>query len=130
MGHSIRACQAAEAAADAAPAAGGDAQKGAAQWEDRFRRTGAFGGAVGLAVPLLGEPAESRGAGTAAGRHTAEQVISWLASNRLQARIEDAVITVMGGVAFIDYPYSPQACRSSNEIVLARVQQLLRSMPG
>ena len=126
MGHSIRACQAATSTATAGTSPADDVQ-GTAQWEGRFSQTGAFGGAVGAAVPLLGA---SLGAGTAgAGHHTAEDVMRWLASNRVQARLDGAVVVVMGGVAFVDAPYTPRACRSSNEIVLARVQQLLRSMP-
>lgn len=63
--------------------------------------------------------------------------MAWLHANRIAATLSKAgtgagagagIISVMGGVATIFPPYTPEACRSSNEIVLARVQDLVAAL--
>ena len=96
------------------------------RWERCFLETGAFGGR------LAGHTPADMPVDPAAQERAAERVIKWLASNRVESRLEEGTgtVVVMGGVASIDPPYTKHSCRSSNEIVLARVQQLVQAVPS
>lgn len=56
----------------------------------------------------------------------------WLAKNRVPVERADGrpnVLTVGGDVLTIEPPYNADCCMSTNEIILARVQALIKSMP-
>lgn len=58
------------------------------------------------------------------------EMIEWFALNRVvpvtQCSDNPAVLSVMG-VLFLEPPYDHECCRSSNEIILDRVQKLIRA---
>lgn len=58
-------------------------------------------------------------------------VKSWLLKNRLPVEVggsEDEVITVAGAL-IIQPPYEPENCISTNEIILGKIQGLIKNMP-
>lgn len=58
------------------------------------------------------------------------EMMEWFALNRVgpvtQCSDNPAVLSVMG-VLFLEPPYDPECCRCSNEIILDRVQKLIRA---
>lgn len=58
-----------------------------------------------------------------------EEMIEWLTLNRVpvsQCPDNEAVLSVMG-VLFLEPPYDSECCRCSNEIILDRVQKLIKA---
>ncbi|XP_022789427.1 gem-associated protein 6-like, partial [Stylophora pistillata] len=56
-------------------------------------------------------------------------LIEWLTKNRIpvtESSEDSGVLSVMG-VLFVEPPYDPESCRCSNEIVLDRIQKLIRA---
>lgn len=59
------------------------------------------------------------------------QLKEWLEKNRItveEVGVECEVLSVMG-VLFVDPPYDANCCRSSNEIILDRIQKLIGAKP-
>ena len=59
------------------------------------------------------------------------QLKEWLERNRIpvnEAGVESGVLSVMG-VLFVDPPYDVDCCRCNNEIILDRIQNLIRTKP-
>ena len=57
------------------------------------------------------------------------ELIEWLTRNRVPVKEcseNNAVLSVMG-VLFVEPPYGPECCRCSNEIILDRIQKLIRT---
>eukprot|EP00039_Didymoeca_costata_P015428 m.262588 g.262588 ORF g.262588 m.262588 type:complete len:182 (+) comp16222_c1_seq34:983-1528(+) len=59
------------------------------------------------------------------------RTLSWLQENRVDAAVEDdkETISIMKGVAWISPPYDYSCVRSENEMVLARVIELIKRTP-
>ncbi len=57
-----------------------------------------------------------------------ERVKSWLLKNRLPVREEENELHVCEALC-IEPPYTAENCRSTNEIILGRIQGLLQNMP-
>ncbi|EDO31592.1 predicted protein [Nematostella vectensis] len=55
-------------------------------------------------------------------------VVRWLEKNRLSVTVEDELVCVLG-VLCIEPPYNQESCRSSNVIILQRIQKLIQNMP-
>lgn len=56
-------------------------------------------------------------------------LIEWLTKNRIpvtESSEDNAVLSVMG-VLLVEPPYDPESCRCGNEIVLDRIQKLIRA---
>lgn len=61
-----------------------------------------------------------------------ERLQQWLEQNRVpvgKAENRPDVLTIGGDVLTIEPPYSVDSCLSTNEIILSRVQSLIKSMP-
>lgn len=58
------------------------------------------------------------------------ELMEWLTLNRVPVSSECSeghqVLSVMG-VLFVEPPYGPESCRCSNEIILDRIQKLIRA---
>lgn len=56
---------------------------------------------------------------------------SWLTKNRLPVQItgNNNEILSISDALFIEPPYGPGNCRSTNEIILGRIQGLIKNMP-
>ena len=57
------------------------------------------------------------------------ELIEWLTLNRVPATecSEDSAVLSVMGVLFVEPPYDPECCRCSNEIILDRVQKLIKA---
>ena len=57
------------------------------------------------------------------------ELVEWLTKNRIPvtASLEDSAILSVMGVLFVEPPYDPDCCRCSNEIILDRIQKLIRA---
>ena len=58
-----------------------------------------------------------------------EELIDWLTRNRVpvtECSDNSSMLSVMG-VLFVEPPYDPDCCRCSNEIILDRIQKLIRA---
>ncbi|KAM9313974.1 gem-associated protein 6-like [Pholidichthys leucotaenia] len=55
-----------------------------------------------------------------------ERVRSWLQENRVPVEEEGDELRVAGGVLTIGAPYGPEDCRCANQIILDRIQRLIR----
>ncbi|KAI8794362.1 gem-associated protein 6 [Biomphalaria glabrata] len=53
---------------------------------------------------------------------------SWLEQNRIPVSVSRDVITVADALT-IHPPYTPESCLGTNEIILARIQELIKNMP-
>ncbi|XP_031571470.1 gem-associated protein 6-like [Actinia tenebrosa] len=53
----------------------------------------------------------------------------WLKKNRIPVEGTDNGVLCVMGVLWIDSPYEADCCRCTNEIVLNRVQTLIRNLP-
>jgi len=61
-----------------------------------------------------------------------EHLRQWLSMNRVPVERADGrpdVLAIGGDVLTIEPPYNADCCVSTNEIILARVQSLIKSMP-
>lgn len=60
-----------------------------------------------------------------------ESLKLWLLKNRLPVSVsgEDSEILSIAEAVFIEPPYGANQCRSTNEIILGKVQGLIKSMP-
>jgi len=60
------------------------------------------------------------------------QLRSWLLKNRIPIEVcaDNEEVLSISDVLFIEPPYSVTNCRSTNEIVLGRVQGLIKNMPN
>ena len=56
-------------------------------------------------------------------------VKSWLLKNRLPVEINGELISV-AEVLVIQPPYGPENCLSTNEIILGKIQGLIKNMPN
>ena len=59
-------------------------------------------------------------------------VKSWLLKNRMPVEVSgsNGEVLSISDALFIEPPYGPQNCRSTNEIILGRIQGLLKNMPS
>ena len=57
-----------------------------------------------------------------------EKVRSWLAMNRMPVTVSGEILSISDAV-FVDPPYEADNCRSTNAIVLGRLQGLIKNMP-
>ncbi|XP_078351122.1 gem-associated protein 6-like [Oculina patagonica] len=57
------------------------------------------------------------------------ELVDWLTKNRIPVSesLEDSAILSVMGVLFVEPPYDAECCRCSNEIVLDRIQKLIRA---
>ncbi len=57
------------------------------------------------------------------------ELVDWLTRNRIPVSesVEDSAILSVMGVLFVEPPYDAECCRCSNEIVLDRIQKLIRA---
>lgn len=57
------------------------------------------------------------------------ELVEWLTKNRIPVteNLEDSSILSVMGVLFVEPPYDPDCCRCSNEIILDRIQKLIRA---
>lgn len=57
------------------------------------------------------------------------ELVEWLTKNRIPVSesLEDSAILSVMGVLFVEPPYDPDCCRCSNEIILDRIQKLIRA---
>ena len=57
------------------------------------------------------------------------ELVEWLTKNRIPVTesLEDSAILSVMGVLFVEPPYDPDCCRCSNEIILDRIQKLIRA---
>ncbi|XP_046361071.2 gem-associated protein 6-like [Haliotis cracherodii] len=53
---------------------------------------------------------------------------SWLEKNRIPVTVDGDILTIADAL-FIEPPYGFENCRSTNEIVLGRIQGLIKNMP-
>lgn len=60
-----------------------------------------------------------------------DNLVSWLLRNRIPIEIskENSDMLVLSDALTIEPPYKPENCRSTNEIILDRVQALMKNMP-
>lgn len=54
---------------------------------------------------------------------------TWLEKNRLQVTEKDGEVLSVLGVLSIEPPYEMDCCRCSNEIILDRIQRLIKNIP-
>ena len=57
-----------------------------------------------------------------------EKVRSWLAMNRMPVTVAGEVLNI-SDAAFVEPPYEAENCRSTNEIILGRIQGLIKNIP-
>ena len=57
-----------------------------------------------------------------------EKVRSWLAMNRMPVTVDGEVLNI-SDAAFVEPPYEAENCRSTNEIILGRIQGLIKNIP-
>ena len=58
------------------------------------------------------------------------ELIEWLTLNRVpvtECSSEDSAVLSVMGVLFVEPPYDPECCRCSNEIILDRIQKLIKA---
>jgi len=57
------------------------------------------------------------------------ELVEWLTKNRIPVTesLEDSANLSVMGVLFVEPPYDPECCRCSNEIILDRIQKLIRA---
>ena len=57
------------------------------------------------------------------------ELVEWLTKNRIPVTesLEDSAMLSVMGVLFVEPPYDPDCCRCSNEIILDRIQKLIRA---
>lgn len=62
-------------------------------------------------------------------RKRKSELVEWLTKNRIPVTegLEDSSILSVMGVLFVEPPYDPDCCRCSNEIILDRIQKLIRA---
>ncbi|XP_074648447.1 gem-associated protein 6-like [Tubulanus polymorphus] len=60
-----------------------------------------------------------------------DKVTDWLIKNRLPVKQDssDTDVINVADVLFIEAPYTSEHCRSTNEIILGKIQGLLKNMP-
>jgi len=60
-----------------------------------------------------------------------DRIVSWLVKNRIPVQVcsDQPGLLSIGDVLYIHPPYLPENCQSSNEIVLGKIQGLLKNMP-
>lgn len=60
-----------------------------------------------------------------------EKLVTWFEKNRIPVRLtgSDKELLQVTDALFIEPPYQPENCLSRNEIILGKVQALIRSMP-
>lgn len=60
-----------------------------------------------------------------------EKVVSWLVRNRIPVQMcsDQPGLLSIGDVLYVHPPYLAENCQSSNEIVLGKIQGLLKNMP-
>ncbi len=57
-------------------------------------------------------------------------LVAWLEKNRLPVRLDpNNVINILDSV-FVQAPYDLDSCQSTNEIILDKVRQLVKSLPS
>ena len=61
-----------------------------------------------------------------------EHLRLWLSKNRIPVQVceDNAKVLSISDALFIEPPYNSENCRSTNEIILGRVQGLIKSMPA
>ncbi|XP_053713766.1 gem-associated protein 6 [Synchiropus splendidus] len=74
----------------------------------------------------LFRPPEVTGLDPEERRRRCEQVRSWLEANRIPVEEEGEELRVAGVLTLVA-PYRPEDCRSTNQIILDRVQRLLQN---
>lgn len=57
-----------------------------------------------------------------------KKVRSWLAMNRMPVTVSGVVLNI-SDVVFVEPPYEAENCRSTNEIILGRIQGLIKNIP-
>ncbi|KAJ8028349.1 Gem-associated protein 6 [Holothuria leucospilota] len=63
--------------------------------------------------------------------HRKEKLVMWFEKNRIPVTLtgSDKELLQVTDALFIEPPYQPENCLSRNEIILGKVQALIRSMP-
>ena len=82
---------------------------------------------------LFKPPAEMQSVSAEEMSSRCERLRQWLIQNRVpveRAVARPEVLTIGGDVLIIEPPYNIECCLSTNEIILARVQSLVRNMPS
>jgi len=60
-----------------------------------------------------------------------ERLRSWLLKNRLPVSVckEDSSVLIVADILRVQAPYTAESCQCTNEIVLGRIQGLIKNMP-
>lgn len=60
-----------------------------------------------------------------------ERLLSWLHKNRIPIKVtkEDPEVLNLSDALYIDPPYGAENCRSTNQIILGKIQGLIKNIP-